>query len=408
MPVLAAEPVAASAVRKTHNAAITVAAVVLVDGAYFCTMPLLPNFLGKLGVAPGSHVAAWTGVLMGITPAIAAAAGPWWGRIGDRTGLWWMAVRGTAALAAIWLCSAFVRDVYQLLGLRILLGFLGGYQTLVMALATHGAAPGTAGRIIARVQITQIATAALAPAVGGYLSTLVGIRALFVASSVLCFGALAMFIAGYRNVPAGDAEVRHLEPGARASAIRWLAFLLFLQAMIDRSFQPLSALWAAAHTHTAAQSAQLAGVILSVGALGDGLAAWWCGRTSGPERRRLLLRSAAGSAVCFLLSYAVSVPALLGLRVLLSLLAEGGLTILYTMASRLVSERTRSSDFGLLSSCVLFGQGAGSLAAGLLAARDIRLVFFMNAGLFGLMLLFVQRSRVLRRVAMGSASSRML
>jgi MFS transporter, DHA1 family, multidrug resistance protein len=403
MPVLAdAAPHLARRLPKNHNATITVAAVVLVDGAYFCTMPLLPAFLGKLGVAPASHVAAWTGILMGVTPAIAAAAGPWWGKIGDRTGLWWMAVRGTAALAAIWLASAFVQNVYQLLGLRILLGFLGGYQTLVMALATHGAAPGTAGPIIARVQITQIATAAVAPMAGGYLSAIAGIRTLFGASSVLCFAALAMFAAAYRNVPSGDAEVRHIAPRARLSALRWLAFLLFLQAMIDRSFQPLSALWAAAHANTAAQSAQLAGIILSVGALGDGLAAWWCGRTAGAERRRLLLRSAAGSAVCFLLSYALTVPVLLGLRVLLSVFGEGGLTVLYTMASRLVPERTRSSDFGLLSSCVLLGQGTGALAAGLLAARDIRFVFYLNAGLFGLMLLLVQRSRLMRRIAAGA------
>lgn len=382
--------------------------MVLVDGAYFCTMPLLPSFLGTLGVAPASHVAAWTGVLMGVAPAIAALAGPWWGKVGDRTGLSLMAIRGTAVLAAIWLASAFVGNVYQLLALRIALGFLGGYQTLVMALATHGAAPGTSGRIIARVQITQIATAALAPTVGGYLSTALGIRALFIASSILCFAAMAMFFTAYRNVPAGEAEVRHLEPGTRASAIRWLAFLLFLQAMIDRSFQPASALWAAAHARTAAQSAQLAGIILSVGALGDGLAAWWCGRNSWRERRRMLLRSASGTAICVLLGYALTVPALLALRVLLSLLAEGGLTILYTMASRLVPERTRSSDFGLLSSCVLFGQGAGSLAAGFLAARDIRYVFFLNAGLFGLMFLLIRRSRLLGRIAAEPRRERMI
>ena len=398
MPLLAAEPLSPSYLPKTRNAAITVAAVVLVDGAYFCTMPLLPSFLGTLGITPASHVAAWTGVLTGITPGIAAAIGPWWGKVGNRTGLWWMAVRGTAALAVIWLLTAFVQDVHQLLALRILLGFLGGYQTLVMALATHGAAPGTAGRIIARVQITQISTAAMAPTIGGYLAGKIGIRALFFGSSALCFAALGMFIAGYRNAPPAEAEVRQLEPGARASAMRWLAFLLFLQAMIDRSFQPLSALWAAAHAHSPAQSAELAGVILSVGALGDGLAAWWCGRTSGTQRRRLLLRSAAGSAVCFVLSYVVSVPALLVLRALLSLSAEGGLTILYAMASRLVPESSRASDFSLLSSCVLFGQGVGSFAAGLLTARDLRFVFYLNSGLFAVMALLIQRSRLLRRV----------
>lgn len=407
MPVLAPEQAVVARPPKTYNAAITVAAVILIDGAYFCTMPLLPNFLGNLGIASASHVAAWTGVLMGISPAIAAAAGPWWGKVGDRTGLWWMAVRGTVTLALIYLASAIVQNVYQLLGLRILLGFLGGYQTLVMALATHGAPPGSAGRIIARVQIAQIATAAIAPTVGGLFSTLAGIRTMFVASSVLCFCALAMFMAAYRNVTASGGEVNETGPAGRASALRWLAFLLFLQAMIDRSFQPLSTLWAAGHTHGAAQSAQLAGVILSVGALGDGLAAWWCGRTAGAERKRLLLRSAAGSAVCFLMSFAVSVPALLALRVLLSVAAEGGLTILYSMASRLIPERTRSSDFGLLSSCVLAGQGVGSLAAGLLAARDLRFVFLLNAGLFLGMFALAQTLGQFRRPSV-AAHRRML
>src|SRR5512146_2094365 len=106
MPAMAgAEPAGVSPVRPHRNASITVTAVVLVDGAYFCTMPVLPNFLGTLGVAQASHVAAWTGILRGITPAIAAAAGPWWGKIGDRTGLWWMAVRGTSVLGVIWLAS---------------------------------------------------------------------------------------------------------------------------------------------------------------------------------------------------------------------------------------------------------------------------------------------------------------
>jgi MFS family permease len=403
MPVRAPEPAVVARAPKIHNAAITIAAVALVDGAYFCTMPLLPNFLGKLGVGSTSHVATWTGVLMGISPAIAAAAGPWWGRIGDRTGLWWMAVRGTAALAAIYLASAFVQNVYQLLALRIVLGFLGGYQTLVMALATQGAATGTAGRIIARVQIAQIATAAVAPALGGYLSTVAGIRAMFGASALLCFCALVMFMALYRDVPAAADHVAQITPATRAAALRWLAFLLFLQAMIDRSFQPLSALWAAVHTHGGSHAAQVAGVILSVGALGDGLAAWWCGKNTGPTRRRLMLRSAAGTAVCVLLSFAVSLPALLALRVLLSLAGSGGLTILYTMANGLVSERTRSSDFGLLSSCVLAGQGAGSLAAGVLAAHDLRFVFLLNAGLFAAILVLFRNSRAARPGGVGPA-----
>ena len=190
------------------------------------------------------------------------------------------------------------------------------------------------------------------------------------------------------------------KPGTRTSALRWMAFLLLLQAMIDRSFQPATALWAVAHALTPAQSAKLAGLILSVGALGDGIAAWACGRISNRPRRHVMWRSGAGSLICLLLGQAVSVPALLALRVLLSLLAEGGMTLIYSLASSVVSERTRSSDFSLLSSCVLFGQGVGSMAAGFLAGRSIAYPFYLNSVLFAAMLFLMHRLQLLRRISL--------
>jgi DHA1 family multidrug resistance protein-like MFS transporter len=383
-----------------NNAAVTVASVILVDGAYFCTMPLLPDYLRKLGVHAGAPIASWTGLLMGISPAIAAAVGPWWGKVGDRTGLWLMAIRGTGVLCLAWLASALVQNVQQLLALRILLGFLGGYQTMVMALATHGGAPHDAGRIIARVQITQIATAAMAPIAGGYLSAFTGLRGMFVVSSASCLAATLLFVFGYCNVGETAAPPVRTQRHTRLSALRWMAFLLFVQAMIDRSFQPATTLWAVAHTHSAAQSARLAGLILSVGALGDGLAAWFCGRISSQPRRHVMWRSGAGSLICLLLANAVALPALLGLRLLLSILAEGGMTIIYALASRVVTESTRSSDFSLLSSCVLFGQGAGSMAAGFLAARSIAYPFYLNAALFACMLFLMHRLFLIRRISL--------
>jgi len=381
------------------NAAVTVASVILVDGAYYCTMPLLPDFLRKLGVHAGAPIASWTGILMGVSPAIAALVGPWWGKIGDRTGLWMMAIRGTGVLCVAWLASAMVQNVYQLLALRVLLGFLGGYQTMLMALATHGAETGHASRIIARVQITQIATAAVAPVLGGYLSALAGIRSLFLASSLFCLAATLLFVFCYRNVEdSGHARIQE-PPKIKTRALRWMAFLLFLQAMIDRSFQPATTLWAVARAHNSAESAKLAGLILSVGALGDGLAAWACGRISYRPRRHVMWRSGAGSLICLLLSHAVSLPILLAGRVLLSLLAEGGMTIIYSLASSVVPESTRSSDFSLLSSRVLFGQAIGFMFAGFLAARSIAYPFYLNAALFAVMLFLMHRLYLLRRVS---------
>ena len=110
-------------------------------------------------------------------------------------------------------------------------------------------------------------------------------------------------------------------------------------------------------------------------------------------------RSGAGSVICLLLSHAISLPMLLACRVLLSLLAEGGMTILYSVASSVVPESTRSSDFSLLSSCVLFGQAAGFMCAGFLAARAVALPFYLNAALFAVMLFLMHRLFVLRRIS---------
>jgi MFS family permease len=169
--------------------------------------------------------------------------------------------------------------------------------------------------------------------------------------------------------------------------------------MIDRNFQPATTLWAVAQMHNSAQSAKLAGLILSVGALGDGLAAWACGRISHRPRRHVMWRSGAGSIICLLLGHAISLPAMLGCRILLSLLAEGGMTIIYSLASSVVPESTRSSDFSLLSSCVLFGQAAGFMLAGFLAARSVAYPFYLNAALFAVMLFLMHRLLLIRRIS---------
>ena len=64
---------------------ITAAAFVGFTG-FTLVMPFLPLYFRELGVTDIGDIALWTGVTLGVSPAIAALTAPLWGRVGDRFG----------------------------------------------------------------------------------------------------------------------------------------------------------------------------------------------------------------------------------------------------------------------------------------------------------------------------------
>ena len=381
------------------NEITTLVSIVLVEGAFFFVLPAFPDFVRELGVQSPAEVASWTGTLIGVTPVLAALAGPWWGRVGDRFGIWLMALRSTLALTLIWTASAFVRSPGELLVLRLLLGVTGGYQTLVVALATQGCAPERTGRVIARIQITQILTVAAAPAAGGVLARLLGVRGLLLTAAAMCLTALVGFLLFYRDrgaarPPAGEAAGESVFVFRLAPGVGWMAVLLFLAALIDRSFQPATVLFAA-HLAPPGESARLAGLLMSVGAAGDGFAAWYCGNQGRrPDLWPLIVaRAGAGMAACFALFWTGSAATFLAGRVLYALGAGGMQTLLYTAASRRIPEAVRTSQFALLASCFLFGTGAGALLTGVLSAWRVNGVFMANAAWFAVLIAVARAAR---------------
>ena len=54
-------------------------------------MPFLPLFIRQLGVTDVGAIALWTGVSLGVTPALTALLAPFWGRlaIGSAARSWW-------------------------------------------------------------------------------------------------------------------------------------------------------------------------------------------------------------------------------------------------------------------------------------------------------------------------------
>ena len=386
--------------RRNHLAATFSAA--LIGAGFMLVMPFLPLYISQLGVESKAAVAIWSGVIMGSSPLIASFVGPIWGKLADRFGLRIMAIRVSLVLFVIWFLMGLARNVQELLILRILSGFFGGFGSLSVALVAHSSPTDRISRAIGGLQATQTFSMALGPFVGGVLAAWIGIRNTFFVTAALCFLTLLLFLLLYRDHPHnGSPQIEGDNPRTREGLssllrlpnLKVLAILLLAVTVIERSFAPAIPLFVTSLSANRVQAAGLAGLILSLSAFGESLAAWFSGRrmSRASPRRLLLLRLGLGLLFCLALTLATSSTQLLVLRVSQAFLAGGALTIVYSLASRVIPDQQRASGFGLLSSFTMMGNAFGPILAGLVASIHLDWVFLGDGILYGLLALMVYR-----------------
>src|SRR5678815_4351715 len=174
---------------RKNQVAINISAALIFFG-YTLVMPFLPSFVRELGITSKAGVAFWSGLILSCSPLIAALCGPVWGRIGDRWGLKLMAQRATIANALLWFSMGFAQNVYQLLALRAVLGLLGGFNSVSVALITQAAPREKVTNMIGTLQAVQILAAGIGPFVGGVLAHAIGIRYTFFVTGIVMLGSV--------------------------------------------------------------------------------------------------------------------------------------------------------------------------------------------------------------------------
>ena len=97
-------------------------------------LPFLPLYVEQLGVTDHAAIVQWSGVAYGATFLTAALTAPLWGRMGDRYGRKLMLIRSSLGMAVAMSLIGLSQNVYQLVGLRLLAGLLGGYSSGSMIL----------------------------------------------------------------------------------------------------------------------------------------------------------------------------------------------------------------------------------------------------------------------------------
>jgi DHA1 family multidrug resistance protein-like MFS transporter len=389
---------------RRNRLALNIAAAMVWAGFTF-VMPFLPLYVKEMGVRGDADIASWSGLLLTISPLLAALLAPAWGRLGDRHGMKIMIERCALALAVHWGLFGFAHSTYQLLGLRIMLGLFGGFGTLSMPLLVASTPKEHMSRSIGMLQTVQMVSSAVGPLVGGALADGIGIRNTCLVSTLVSALALVMIRWLYKEIQVGSAgDERQTSPrriSLRAAAalpsFGTMIAVMFSVNFVERSFGPVIPLYILKLGTSMANAAKTAGLIVSLGLLAEAVSATIMGirLRKVPPRRLLLWRLGGGIAASLPMGLIWATPQLLILRVILGLLAGGCMVVVYTLGSRIIPPETRATSFSFLSSAGMLGGAMGPLAAGLIARLSMRAVFFFNSMLFLCLLLsswfFVQR-----------------
>ena len=366
---------------------------------YTLVMSFLPIYVQELGVAGTGAIALWSGLILSASPLMAALLGPVWGRIGDKHGMKLIATRATAANALLWFSMAFAHNVWQLFLLRVVLGMVGGFTNVAVALVTQLTPKEKVPSVIGTLNSWQILSAAVGPLAGGVLATWIGVRYTFMFTGLVNFGSLLSILLLYRDRDVAEPVVAPEKEGTgfrfwRRPEYFTALMILFFVNTADRTFGPITPLFLEDLGTSRSRLEMVTAVLISAAAFGEAFSSWLSGRLANRMSLRFLITWRLILSILVLLPMvAVRSPGQFSLlRVMLALLAGGTLTLALSAAHHVIPSEHRGAGFALLSGTSMLGTAVGPILGGVIAAASIRAVFVANALVYGLMIGFVYRN----------------
>ncbi|PRZ17321.1 DHA1 family multidrug resistance protein-like MFS transporter [Laceyella sediminis] len=161
--------------------------------------PQMSLFVTELGV-PGGYVAFFAGLVISITSFSNMIFAPILGKLGDRYGSEKVLFGCLIAAALFFIPHVFVHSVWQLLICRFLLGLcLGGLMPSVSTLIRKFAPAGKESTVFGYLTSANCIGNMLGPATYGVLSGLIGIRGIFLITSVILLVAALWLKAGLKG-----------------------------------------------------------------------------------------------------------------------------------------------------------------------------------------------------------------
>jgi MFS transporter, DHA1 family, multidrug resistance protein len=361
--------------------------------------PFLPLYIEQLGVHSTAAVEQWSGVAFGSTFLLSAIASPIWGKVADKHGRKLMLVRASLGMAIIVALMGFAQNVYELVGLRLLMGSVSGFIAAAITLVATQTPKEHAGWALGTLSTGTVGGTLLGPLIGGYLAETIGLRNVFFATGVLMLVAFTASLLFVREnfqpsskVALKRREVWQLIPNPK---VVWAMFITtFILQLANMSIQPIVTVYVKQLSNHSTHVALISGVVVAAAGLANVLAAPRLGKLSdkvGP--RKVLLVALIGAGIVFIPQAFVQNPwQLMGLRFLLGIATAGLLPSINTLVKRSSPDAIAGRVFGYNQSAQYLGSIGGSVLGGQMAAYfGIHYVFFSTSALLLLNALWVFR-----------------
>ncbi|WP_419875379.1 MFS transporter [Candidatus Pristimantibacillus sp. PTI5] len=348
--------------------------VLFCSSSYTMSVPFLPLFLFDLGV-PESSVNLWAGIVHSSAFLVGAVMAPLWGLLADKYGKRKMVIRAGLSLAVIYALIAFVQTPWQLVGVRMLHGFVGGFVPASMSIVATVAPKEKLGWSLGMMQAGTMTGGILGPLFGGLLAQAFGLRRSFVVAAIIILAATAAVIIwvkeGKAETEAADKKREKPVTYRMAFRNRALMSMLMLLALFQLSvnmIQPLLTLHIAKLQGGLQGAVLSAGFVLSLIGIAGILASPIWGRLG--ERKgyyRILVVCLLCAGVVVSMQFFVQDLWLFAVvQFIFGLFMAGISPIVNTLVVQSTDEQFRGRSFGLTTSANQVGSMLGPLIGGLL------------------------------------------
>lgn len=355
-------------------------------------MPFLPLYFRELGVTDLGAIALWSGVSLGITPAMTAVLAPLWGRLADRFGLKIMVERSLVSFVIIMAATAYATRAWHVFALRTIQGLFAGFGALTVTMAAESAPRDELAASIGHVQIAQRLGPALGPVIGGLLAQLVGLRRAFLVAAAFYAIAFLLVLFLYRDEPSAARRADEHDPSRVTvrSVLRLPNFLLLMAAVfllqyLDRTFGPILPLYIAQLGTPIARVPVVAGAIYSIAAGAAALGHHQSSRllARAPARGVIVASVATSGCGMLIVGLAPTVSLLMAGTAIFGMATGVAMTAVYAAGGAVIPPGAHGVGFGVLTTASLSGIALSPVFSGLLGAASLRGVFLLNAVVMG-------------------------
>jgi MFS family permease len=350
-------------------------------------LPFLPLYVEQLGVHDPAAIVQWSGVAFGATFFSAALVAPLWGRLADRYGRKPMLVRASLGMAVAMALIGMAHDVWQLVGLRLLAGFLGGYSSGSTVLVATQTPKERSGWALGTMSSAIMAGSLAGPLIGGALPPLIGIRNTFFGAGAVIFAAFlaTTFLIREEKRPPPPKGKKPQGGWASVSDKRPVTAMLLTGLLLmfaNMSIEPIITVYVAQLVADPDHVTLMAGLVMAAAALGSMLSASHLGKLAD--------RIGAWTVIigCLAVSALLLVPQafvaagwqLVALRFLMGLSLGGLLPCIANVIRHSVPERTVGHMLGYSISAQFAGQVTGPLLGGFVGGHFGMRAVFLGTG----------------------------